>query len=382
MDRLLGTITLPALMIAFVPSAFAGTINTSGCGSAEVQSAIDGASANDTVRLPTACTAVWTSTVNIPGSKALTLDGNGSTITRNISGSGTLISLQSNAAATSRVTNFIFSFQSGTGAGPMYISVGGGWTNAKFRVDHNTFRTAGTQVHLKVGSALGLIDNNKFYTTRGGEIIHVEAYGANSDAGWRNTVVPGSDDAVYIEDNEFYNAVSGDPAYFYGGSAVQNYYGARTVFRYNFCQMTQFDAHGTAGMIGARWWEVYENEFNYVPNGNQDKVLALRAGSGVVFNNRTSGSSNDGSGAIVAYEEDSGYPALYQVGRGKDQVLDPAYVWGNASSIPVTSSSSNVQVGRDFLTTAKPGYQPYVYPHPLQLSSVRPNAPANVSVLP
>jgi hypothetical protein len=43
-------------------------------------------------------------------------------------------------------------------------------------------------------------------------------------------------------------------------------------------------------------------------------------------------------------------------------------VWNNTVngvlSLPA-SSASVVQLGRDFLTTPRPGYTPYVYPHPL-----------------
>ena len=374
----LGLITLMCLSSLNVG---AETVSVGGCGQAAVQGAIDASSNGDTVLLQAGCSATWTSTVNIPGSKYLTLDGNKSEITRGITGGSALIALSTSPNGTSRITNFTFKFQSGTGYGPMYISVGGGWSDAKFRIDNNTFNSAGTRTHLTVWDAIGVIDSNVFHTTSGGEIIHVEAYGNGNTAGWSYDVAPGSGDAVYIEDNRFYNAVSGNPAYFYGGSAVQNYYGARTVFRHNFCQMCQFDAHGTAGMVGARWWEVYENEFNFVPNANQDKVLALRAGSGVVFDNMTSGSANSGSGGIVLYEEDSGYPALYQVGRGKDQIANPAYIWNNASTIRASSGSANVQVNRDFILGARPGYTPYTYPHPVRGAAIaRPEPPSDVRV--
>jgi hypothetical protein len=195
--------------------------------------------------------------------------------------------------------------------------------------------------------------------------------------------VPGSENAVYIEDNRFYNIVSGDPAYFWGGSAVQNYYGARTVFRYNYCRMCQIDVHGTAGNVGGRWWEIYENTFDIVPNGNQSAFVVLRAGSGVVFNNRKTGSTNLGGGAIHMYEEDSGYPAAYQVGRGKNQALEPAYIWGN-SGMSIQVGEGSIQAGRDYYTTSKPGYSPYVYPHPLSTGQeeTRPEAPAGLTIAP
>ena len=129
--------------------------------------------------------------------------------------------------------------------------------------------------------------------------------------------------------------------------------------------------------------EIYDNTFNIVPNGNQSDYIVLRAGSGVVFNNHTSGSTNQGGGSVTLYEEDSGYPALYQVGRGKNQSLVPAYVWNNDSTMHVGSGSSNVQTNRDFYQSAKPGYTPFVYPHPLQNGQAitSPTAPQNVRVI-
>ena len=151
--------------------------------------------------------------------------------------------------------------------------------------------------------------------------------------------------------------------------------------------MAHVDQHGTAGMIGARWWEICTRTPS-IPLQTAIKATTspCAGGSGVIFNNHKTGSTNLGAGSISLYEEDSGYPALYQVGRGKNQVLDPAYVWGNDSSMSVGSASSNVQEGRDFYQSAKPGYTPYTYPHPLVAgvstgTTPAPQAPTNVRVV-
>jgi hypothetical protein len=130
--------------------------------------------------------------------------------------------------------------------------------------------------------------------------------------------------------------------------------------------MAQIDQHGTPGMIGARWWEIYENTFSTtVANASQCCYITLRAGSGVVFNNHHTG-VNQVTGSIDLYEEDTGYPARYQIGRGKNQVSDPAYVWNNDASMPVGSQTPTmVQVNRDYYLTQKPNFTPYTYPHPL-----------------
>ena len=199
--------------------------------------------------------------------------------------------------------------------------------------------------------------------------------------------MPGGAKMVFIEDNTFTLDINNPkvntspPYYFWGASAVQSYYGARTVFRHNTLNNMQVDQHGTHGMVGARWWEIYENTF-FTGNGSaQCCYMAIRAGSGVIFNNHHTG-TNGADGTISLFEEDTGYPALYQIGRGINQSNSPAYVWGNDADMRVGSGSSNVVEGRDFFDS-KPSifvraelgsdtsattysYTPYTYPHPLQ----------------
>jgi hypothetical protein len=124
-------------------------------------------------------------------------------------------------------------------------------------------------------------------------------------------------------------------------------------------------------MIGARWWEIYENTFSTdVPNASQCCFITLRAGSGVVFNNSHVGANLNGN-SIDLYEEDSGYPADYQVGRGKDQALDPAYLWDNDPFFAIGSQTpAMVQVNRDYYLSPRPGYQPFVHPYPLDASGM------------
>jgi hypothetical protein len=372
---------LAAIAMAAVLPARAASFQSAGCSSTEVQSAINAAASGDTVSLPAGCSVTWNQGVSIPNSKGITLNGNGATVVRGNLGDGAaLVSLSPNASTSSRITGFSMSdSKSATGT---FIDVGGGnESSAKFRIDNISFSGLRLLTHVRVGAPVyGVIDHNSFTWTGNNEVIHNEAYGAASTAGWSNDVVPGSGNALYIEDNTFKNITSGDPAYFWGGSAVQGYYGSRTVFRYNSVEMATVDMHGSPGMIGARWWEIYENTFYVVPNGDLDKAIGMRGGSGVIFNNRKTGRTNYKAG-ITLYEEDGGFPALYQIGRGKNQSADPAYVWGNDGSMAVDSGSSNVQAGRDFILGAKPGYSPYVYPHPLVSGAASaPAAPAPVGL--
>lgn len=370
-------ICLLAVASSAVTSAWAANFQSASCSNTDVQNAINAASSGDMVSLPAGCSVTWNQGVSIPSSKGITLNGNGAAVVRgNLPDGAALVSVSVNPSATTRVTSFSLSdSKSATGT---FITIGGGnESSAKFRVDNVNFNGMRLLTHVRVVAPIyGVIDHCSFTWTGNNEVIHNEAYGAASTAGWSNDVVPGSGNALYIEDNNFKNVTSGDPAYFWGGSAVQGYYGSRTVFRYNFVEMATVDMHGTPGMVGARWWEVYENTFYVVPTGDLDKAIGMRGGSGVIFNNRKTGRTDYKAG-ITLYEEDGGYPALYQIGRGKNQAADPAYVWGNDSSMNVGSGSSNVQAGRDFILGAKPGYAPYTYPHPLVSgAAAAPSAPA------
>jgi hypothetical protein len=308
--------------------------------------------------------------VNLPGTKGLTLSGTGATISGRIN-------LNTNSSTGTRITGFTFTRGGINGDGAILVYGNDG--DAAYRIDNNTFAVTPDDNGLTFieadGNGTGMIDHNTFRCPANCEMIHNMGMGATDASGWSVVVTPGGPSAMYVEDNQFYNnEVPGNPDYFWGSSGIQSYYGARTVFRHNYLFMSHVDQHGTPGMIGARWWEVYENTFDTnTPNASQSDYIDFRGGSGVCFNNHQTG-DNLGAGSISLFEEDPGYPALYQVGRGQNQVLDPAYVWGNDASMTVGSASDNVQVNRDFYLTPKPGYVPYTYPYPTDatgLPSVR-----------
>lgn len=355
------------LVVAGSFSAQAATINAASCSQTNVQNAINSASSGDTVQVPGG-SATWGS-VTIPSAKFITLNGGGCTVTSKLG-------VDASSSGITRVTGFTFS-------GGNNIDMGGSPTTTLMRFDHNAFTCGSNCTFINIfDNPVALIDHNTFVADGGAEMIHNLGMGAGVTSGWSQNVTAGGANMVYIEDNTFTYNASGNPANFFGTSAVQSYYGSRTVFRHNTLSMVQIDQHGTAGNVGARWFEIYENQFNTITNGNQSDYIVLRAGSGVVFNNHHSG-PNSGAGNIQLVEEDSGYPALYQVGRGINQNLSPTYVWGNDASMPVSSHSSNVQINRDYyLSATQPAtlkrwqlstdnasttfsYVPFTYPYPV-----------------
>ncbi len=92
-----------------------------------------------------------------------------------------------------------------------------------------------------------------------------------------------------------------------------------------------------------------------------------------------------------------GWLCVDQVGAGQSRNLggadfptggkvqnahEPVYVWGNSGTTSngspigdtVGSQTGNIQIGRDVIVgTPRPGYQPFVYPHPLVSGSPAPS---------
>jgi len=323
------------LLICLAVSLDAATIVAASCSSANVQTAIDSAVSGDTVELPAPCTA-GSYSISIPSTKGITLDGKGASV------SGT-ISLTPHATVSSRITGFTFT----SGTNTLNIN-GSSLTAARWRVDHCTFTGNGHQI-VDFGISPGLFDHNEFTALNGAdEFIHNEAWGPGDTTGWTNAHTPGSDEAVYVEDNIFTTPTSEA-----NNAWIQTYYGARMVYRFNTFNYVRIDAHGTAGNVGARWWEVYHNAFVQSGGNAGGSVVNLRAGSGLVFSNTKSGAQLTGN--IGLCEEDSGYPANYQIGRGQSQALYPAYGWSNQITVAVDSCEAPevagmVQFNRDVYT--------------------------------
>jgi hypothetical protein len=167
----------------------------------------------------------------------------------------------------------------------------------------------------------------------------------------------GSPNATFIEDCTFINA----------RHAVASNGGAHYVFRYNLCQdgviNHQADAHGSNGVTeGTRAVEIYNNTFEN-PITWDDSGVGIRGGGGVIFNNTV----HDYAYVVILYAEvpEGDYPLYHQI--------NDLWIWDNTSDhgqVLVASSPDArpyVQVNRDYFLSAKPGYTPYQYPHPLTL---------------
>jgi hypothetical protein len=350
-----------------------------------VQHRIDVAAPGSVVTIP-AGSFTWSEGITVTG-KGITLQGAGPGVTTIKNASGhPLISISCVPGRSTRITGL-------TLLGEHTLAISGSKTAAPYRIDHCIFDdgTASQAILVEVsGNGPGLIDQCQFVAGAASEMIHNLGSGPENSSGWSDDVIPGSGSALYIEDCTFSKNPLVDK-YFWGTSAVQSYYGARTVIRHCILNYCQIDQHGNVPpLYGARWWEFYNNTFYVPPNGNQSNYFALRGGSGVVFNNHVSGGPNTGAGQIELYSDDRTNPPPCGPGAGifvkgnPSPLSSPAYIWGNDAGMKVVSGSSNVIAGRNFLVSATQparltryqlpsdnrttthSYTPFEYPHPLR----------------
>ena len=217
------------------------------------------------------------------------------------------------------------------------------------------------------GEPNGVIYNNEFIDNW---YIYL-GYGVainGSPKNWHQKVTLGSFNAVFVEDNYFSR----------NRHCVTSSNGANYVARYNtvvdnYQDAGAFDAHGlsAAWPRGTHSVEIYRNTVN-----NSIKRWAgvsIRGGSGVVWGNSWRGVTH---GVDLVVERPpptrplSTYPALDQIGNP-----DALFVWDNDSSGDdvykrPTADPHGIDYwlreNRDYWLSAKPGYTPYTYPHPLR----------------
>ncbi len=378
--------------------AGAATVTAASCSSSAVQTAVNSANTGDTVLVPGgSCT--YTTTVTVPNTKAITINGGGNTTIT--TSAHNAFDITPTASAATRFTGFTIVTSGVVNDSQSPIKTHGSTTTFAFRVDHNTFSAGDASTFISAdGNAPGLIDHNGFTAGASAEMVHNLGAGPSSNAGWQDSVTPGSANMLFLEDNTFTYNATGNPAYYWGTAALQSYYGARTVFRHNTMNMVHVDQHGTAGMVGARWWEIYNNTFNTnVANASMDEYIHLRGGSGVVYGNTHSG-ANQAAGGIALEEEDTGsWPLAYQVGSGINGNTNghavcgsvnssPAYFWGNSADMAVGVDEGGIQLNRDYFVSAQQpstlsrqelsgdtcsttySYTAFTYPYPLDANGL------------
>jgi FG-GAP-like repeat len=395
---------------------------------ASVQALHNAAQTGDTITLPVG-TFTWSTPVSFTKAVNVQGSGTGQTVIYDnvpkTGGGNSMILWTFNVAAGTsiRVTGFTVhgmaqdthNYNKGT------LAFSGG--SHAVRVDHvNVILGGSSAIHFG-GDLWGVVDHCYFDGSNFKQSVSIDHGNWNGDtAGWgdgsyEDTLHLGTERAIYIEDCTFVNQTT--------AGVVDGTRGGRFVFRHNTVQNAYVGMHGTEGFRGRgmRSYEIYNNTF-LNPNAIIFTGLYLRSGTGVIFNNTFSGGAGQtgykNGMMFTVYRNSScggvnegppwgnangtnpwdgntlanGYPALDQVGHGtcQDQIrgnnpvnmrtgtpawptqaLEPVYEWNNSwTRVPqnpgnkVTTQCDIVQIGRDVFTdTPKPGYTPYVYPHPL-----------------
>ena len=214
------------LLICAIPS-LASAQTAPSCSQTDVQNTINAAVNGAVVTVPGPCTAAWASVVTIPNTKGITVQASGTvTVTQN--------GFQLNQGAlASRITGFTFTNQANCSSGtPIQTN---GTSGSAFRIDHNTFTTSSpVAIQLCVsGITTGLIDHNAFTAGGASEMIHLLG-GTNA---WSASLIPGSSQMVFIEDNTFTNSSTTI------AQAEESFNGAQFVFRHNTLTGTANDIH-------------------------------------------------------------------------------------------------------------------------------------------
>ncbi|NIP27761.1 MAG: hypothetical protein GWN67_25105 [Phycisphaerae bacterium] len=396
--------------VVLVTETQARIIAVADCSQQQVQKAIDAAANGDTVLVP-AGTATWTTSQQNRPAVVISKKGDEKQITLKGAGIGKTVITDSTGPKcfqvvikTSetgifsgikekpfRITGFTFK---GTGGDALLSTTG--YTN--WRIDHCSFENSGRSLWV---SGFGLIDHCIFDKKDNGQSIFVShrdyAGKEHGDGSWKNPLSLGTEKAVYIEDCTFkYYAQKPN-------AALDGCFGARVVFRHNTLINAHVAVHGTESSgrgRSIRSYEIYSNSFDMPPPREHFTAIFLRGGTGVIFDNKLTGGYRalalatnyrsrasyppwgkcDGSNKWDGNQQPNGYPAIDQIGRSTDsgpgtpQQLDPLYEWNNTlnganAGIAVSGGpevQAHIKQGRDFHNdTKRPGYTPYIYPHPL-----------------
>jgi len=233
------------------------------------------------------------------------------------------------------------------------------------------FLRAGIELRADAGSVpgeqSGVIYRNEFIDTWHRNLGYGIAINGSVES-WHRKVTLGSSNAVFVEDN-FCDRNRVCVAASDGANYVARY---NTVVD-NYQDAAAFDAHGLTPYWprGTRSVEIYKN--TVINSITRWAGASIRGGSGVVWGNSWSGVFHGVDLTIdppPSTHPLTKYPALDQVGNP-----DGLFIWDNVSSGDNVFTRPTpdphgidfwLKQNRDYWLTAKPGYVPFTYPHPLR----------------
>ncbi|MFP4017466.1 MAG: Ser-Thr-rich GPI-anchored membrane family protein [Halanaerobiales bacterium] len=365
----------------------------------DVQAAIDQAEDGDIVLVP-AGTATWST--DDANKSAVVIDKKGINLMGAGVGKTTILGGYAIYVNGGRGNPFRISGFSFRGAN---IVIGGdclGW-----RIDNCDFynESGMTSIYTN-GYTRGVIDHNSFLNCR--VLVKEDNYGISA---WKRPLRLGTADAVYLEDNHYRREVH--------GNSIDANSGGQYVFRYNEVINSSCEAHSLQNAWAdsgtferaTRSYEIYNNEFIADEGKSNWGAVFVRGGTGVIYDNTIENLAGDpynlfvavdnlrsfttcaapllkadGTNLLDGNEDETGYPALDQIGRSTDngdgdnyhpQAHEPLYVWGNTmdgnsagayvhnTSREGSLVAEHIKENRDFYHQQHPTYTAYTYPHPV-----------------
>lgn len=375
------------LLFAAVGALNAATIVADSAGHDDVTNAIAQASAGDTVTIP-AGNVLWANSATV--SVAITIQGAGigQTVITNAqglhnSGQGTTFFANTKSNGLTRITGIEFN-----GATNSNILCFQGDVWGIFRVDHCAFVNANPRAIETLGMLSGLVDNCIFADCM--KTVDVYA-GAHANTSFQTAMTLGTTNTVIAEDCTFLYTN------WYPSSTIavsSRGQGGRSCIR--FCRMTNtmnigfspiIDAHGNQEIVtgqtiddppggtgdhrGTRQFEMYGNIFYTVDLVGKSATLTdLRGGTCLVFSNTFLGVGMSSTFHMREEDGPSGFDFKADF-PGYDYHM--LYLWENYSqgSLVVTNDFEYAEDGTYIIAdtnlfwTAKAGYTPLAYPHPL-----------------
>lgn len=269
-------------------------IQAANCSQSAVQAAINAAQSGARVVVP-AGNCTWTAAVKVTDKK-VNLIGAGidaTNITSNIPGVSPLQVTTCSASHFFLASGFTWRLQS-AGSATGIISIGcsnvSGHPPVAFRITQMKMHgdpadgvSSGGRFLLSSG-VYGVVDHSSFYshTARGAGNISMTFDSALSTSNaYHEPFTLGDANALFVEDNYFYFGVANS-----GNGAVDNYAGARYVFRYNTVINNHSGHHGfDTAPRGVPTFEYYGNTFIAESGIGDMHVIVARSGTGVVIGN-------------------------------------------------------------------------------------------------
>lgn len=437
-------IIIALFLCSFTIRAYGATVRAASASYSDVASAVSTAQSGDTVVVPSG-SATWASTLVVTKGIVLKGAGIGNTVVT-AGGSSTIIKYQPENPSlneTFRLTGFTLDGNL-TAKTVLYV------TNpshtsilTKILIDNNRIINSSTgasdQGIYFLGMIYGLIDGNQIENNA----TAFRIFGDNNYS-WNDPLSLGSANSLYIENNNISKITATN-----GGYVILSGWGARWVFRYNTVDVTGvgdpvFDVHGNLsggsppncdwgdvnGVRGSVSVEMYENTITNF-NRSSGRFFDFRGGTGLLFNNTSSGTISGCNTGIRIREEDDDTAAsscspLKTTYPGYDPVKD-TYSWNNihngsamcsinrdnalmiiekqdywgdvkdSNGGPTTYFTKGLSSGRDSICNDKDVYwetdnkklyrcvgannwtliyTPYIYPHPF----IPPAAPQNIKI--